>query len=193
MTDPTVPTPPHTWVDVSSGVSGDMLLGALLDAGADLERVRASIAAVVPGVEVDAREVKRAGFRALKVDVAAVGDGHAHRAWADIRSAIATAALPDRVKRDATAVFQRLAEAEATVHGSVVEDVQFHELGAWDSVADVVGVCAALHDLHIASLTFRSDRAWLRHRRLDTWPAAGSGASSARAGAWLGRIRRLGG
>ena len=152
MTDP--PTPRHTWVDVSAGVAGDMLLGALLDAGADLERVRAAIAAVVPGVEVDARDVKRAGFRALKVDVAAVGDGRAHRAWADIRSAIAAAALPDRVKHDATAVFQRLAEAEAAVHGSVIEEVEFHEVGAWDSVADVVGVCAALHDLQIASLTF---------------------------------------
>lgn len=145
--------PRHTWVDVSAGVTGDMLLGALLDAGADLERVRAAVAAVVPGVEVDARDVKRAGFRALKVDVAAVRDVGAHRAWADIRSAIAAAPLADRVKDDATAVFQRLAEAEAAVHGSAIEEVAFHEAGAWDSVADVVGVCAALHDLQIASLT----------------------------------------
>ncbi|MGV1009741.1 MAG: nickel pincer cofactor biosynthesis protein LarC [Dermatophilaceae bacterium] len=140
-------------LDVSAGVAGDMLLGALLDAGADLQAVRRTITAVVPGIDVTVCDVSRAGLRALKVQVAVDGLGHPHREWAGIRSTIAAADIPDRVKSDATAVFQRLADAEAAVHGCEAEQVTFHEVGAWDSVADVVGVCAALHALGITTVT----------------------------------------
>lgn len=130
-----------------------MLLGALLDAGADRHRVGRAIVAAAPAIEVDASDVQRAGFRALQVQVRAAAQAHPHRTWADVRSILHAAGLPDPVTRDALAVFGRLAEAEARVHGVVAEHVEFHEVGAWDSIADVVGVCAALHELQISTLT----------------------------------------
>lgn len=136
------------WIDASAGVAGDMLLGALLDAGASHPAVSGAIEAVVPGeVEVRASEVTRAGLRARYVEVVSRVEDHPHRSWRDIRALLARAALEAPVRDRALAVFGRLAEAEGRVHGIPVEDVHFHEVGAWDSIADVVGVCAALHSL----------------------------------------------
>ncbi|MGB8382676.1 MAG: nickel pincer cofactor biosynthesis protein LarC [Dermatophilaceae bacterium] len=144
----------HAWVDASAGIAGDMLLAALLDAGADTDRVCRVVASVVPQVRIEARDVTRGGLRALKVDIVARPIRQSHRTWADIRSLLAAADMSESVLRDATAVFQHLAEAEAAVHGLAVEQVEFHEVGAWDSIADIVGVCAAVHDLQVASLTY---------------------------------------
>ncbi|MBV9919228.1 MAG: nickel pincer cofactor biosynthesis protein LarC, partial [Pseudonocardia sp.] len=131
-----------------------MLLGALLDAGASLDAVRSAVAAVVPGeVEVRTSAVSRAGVRALKVDVASTADDHPHRSWARIRSMLTTAELPSRVREPAVAAFGLLADAEARVHGKLPDDVHFHEVGSWDSIADVVGVCAALADLGVDGVT----------------------------------------
>ncbi|MFI5892403.1 nickel pincer cofactor biosynthesis protein LarC [Actinoplanes sp. NPDC051513] len=144
----------HAWIDASAGVAGDMLLGALLDAGAGLGAVRAAVEAVSSGsVRVSAREVARAGLRALKVDVEALVAEPPERTWRDVRDLLDRAALPAPVHRNATAVFQRLAEAEAHVHGVTPDAVHFHEVGALDAIADVVGCCAALHDLGIASVS----------------------------------------
>ncbi|MGA5298960.1 nickel pincer cofactor biosynthesis protein LarC [Nucisporomicrobium flavum] len=144
----------HAWIDASAGVAGDMLLGALLDAGADLGVVRRAVELVVPGaVRLDAAPVTRAGLRALHVRVEPLADDVPRRTWADIRGLLAGAGLPDRVRERATAVFARLAGAEASVHGIAVEDVHFHEVGALDSIADVVGVCAALEDLGVGTLS----------------------------------------
>ncbi|RSN72027.1 MULTISPECIES: nickel pincer cofactor biosynthesis protein LarC [Actinomadura] len=136
------------WIDASAGVAGDMLLAALLDAGAAPPPVRAAVDAVVPGeVRLVREEVARAGMRAARVRVVPGEDGHPHRTWRDVRRLLVRAGLPDRVREDALAVFGRLAAAEARVHGVAAGDVVFHEAGAWDSIADVVGVCAALDDL----------------------------------------------
>jgi pyridinium-3,5-bisthiocarboxylic acid mononucleotide nickel chelatase len=144
----------HAWVDASGGVSGDMLLGALTDAGADLTAIRQAVDGVIPGaVRLAATTVTRAGLRAAKIDVEPLVADPKHRTWRDVRELLAGAALPRRVRDRAAAVFARLAEAEALVHGLSVEDVHFHEVGALDSIADVVGVCAALEDLGIATLT----------------------------------------
>jgi len=133
------------WLDVTAGVAGDMLLGALVDAGADLAEVQTAVDLVLPeSVTLTATEVHRAGLRALKVDVGSVREEHPHRGWREIRDRIGSAGLPASVAGRAEAVFGRLAEVEATAHGMPVDEVEFHEVGAWDSVADVVGTCAAL-------------------------------------------------
>lgn len=142
------------WVDARNGVAGDMLLGALVDAGAPLERIRAAVEAVLPAtVELRAHPVRRAGMRATKVDVDVVAADQPHRTWATIRALLADAPLDERVRADALAVFGALAAAEARAHGIDVETVHFHEVGAWDSIADVVGVCAGLAALGVDRLT----------------------------------------
>ena len=144
----------HAWVDATAGVAGDMLLAALLDAGADLQRVTGMIDAVVPGaVRVTLGEVTRAGLRAAKVDVDLVATDVPHRTWRTIRDLLSNSVLPPAVRDNALSVFARLAEAEGRVHGIPAETVHFHEVGALDAIADVVGVCAALHDLAVDRVT----------------------------------------
>ena len=144
----------HAWIDASAGVAGDMLLGALLDAGADLGTVQAAVDAVVPdSVAISVAQVTRAGLRATKAAVEVVALDQSHRRWATVRTLIDDADLPAPVRRSARAVFSRLAQAEGRVHGIDPEQVHFHEVGALDSIADVVGVCAALHDLRVDSVS----------------------------------------
>ena len=144
----------HLWVDATAGIAGDMLMGALIDAGAPLDRIEAAVSAVVPGeVGLHASTVHRAGLRALKIDVESRAEDHPHRSWARIRSMLADADLPSAVRTTALAVFARLADAEGRVHGVAPDDVHFHEVGSWDSIADIVGVCAALSELAVTRVT----------------------------------------
>jgi len=144
----------HAWIDASAGVAGDMLLGALVDAGADLGAVQRAVDAVIPGsVRVVARPVTRAGQRATKIDIEVLTDDLPHRRWSTIRELLAAAELAEPVRRRAVSAFAALAEAEASVHGVGVDEVHFHEVGALDSIADTVGVSAALHSLDIDSLS----------------------------------------
>jgi uncharacterized protein (TIGR00299 family) protein len=144
----------HAWIDASAGVAGDMLLGALVDAGADLRAIRVAVDAVVPGaVRLSSTAVTRAGLHAVHMDVEPLIADAPRRTWATIRDLLAGAGLPERVRDRATAVFARLADAEAHVHGIPARDVHFHEVGALDSIADVVGACAALEDLGVATLS----------------------------------------
>lgn len=144
----------HAWLDASAGIAGDMLLGALVDAGARLDAVQGAVDAVVPGaVRIVGAPVTRAGLRALKIDVAVQHDDPPHRTWRDLRGLLAGGTLPERVRERATAVFARLADAEAHVHGIPAVDVHFHEVGALDAIADVVGICAALDDLGVSTLS----------------------------------------
>jgi pyridinium-3,5-bisthiocarboxylic acid mononucleotide nickel chelatase len=150
----TAETAAQLWVDASAGIAGDMLLGALLDAGASLDAVRSAVGAVVPGeVVVRTSTVARAGLRALKVDVESMSEGHPHRSWARIRALLESADLAPAIRDPALAVFARLAEAEGRVHGIPPDDVHFHEVGSWDAIADIVGVCAALADLGVSRVT----------------------------------------
>lgn len=146
----TAPEGTRLWIDASAGVAGDMLLAALLDAGAPAAAVETAVDAVIPGeVELRTGPVRRAGLRALRLEVIATAADHPHRSWATIRSRLADAALDPAVRASAQAVFARLAAAEGRVHGVPAEQVHFHEVGSWDSIADIVGVCAAVHALGV--------------------------------------------
>ena len=175
-------------IDMPSGIAGDMLLAALLDAGGDLNRLHADLATLGLGpiilradhvlvgglsalrVDVDADQVARWEQPVLAVDwsgrshhvppkqqahnhaaAALPTDTHAsHRPYRDIRSLLSrSTGLPPRAIARAQDVFRLLAEAEAEVHGSSVDDVEFHEVGAVDAIADVVGCCLLLEQLHI--------------------------------------------
>lgn len=135
------------WVDASAGASGDMLLGALLSAGVPREVIASAVRAVAPEpVALAPEAVRRGGFAAIRCHVT-VADSTQHRTWSDIRSLLAEAPLDPAVRSLATAVFARLAEAEASVHGTTPDHVHFHEVGALDAIADVVGVCAGFAHL----------------------------------------------
>jgi len=140
------------WVDASSGASGDMLLGALLGAGVPLETLQAAVDAVVPEpVTFHVEQVTRNGFAATRCHVE-VADSSTHRTWADVAALLAAADLADPVRARAHRCFERLANAEAAVHGTAPEEVHFHEVGALDAIADVVGVCAGVEHLGLERL-----------------------------------------
>ena len=137
------------WFQCLAGASGDMWLGALLDAGAPLDAVQSAVDAVgVERIEVRAEPVTRQGLAAMHVDVR-VERTPVVRTWANIRTMLEGADLPDPVKTLALDVFSRLARAEARAHRIEPEQVHFHEVGALDAIADVVGSAAALHALGV--------------------------------------------
>jgi uncharacterized protein (TIGR00299 family) protein len=141
------------WLDLAAGASGDMLLGALVDAGVPLEVPAAGVAALpVEPIRLEAERTTRHGLGATRVHVHAPPSSE-HRTWADVRALLAEAALPEPVRDGALAVFERLAVAEGRVHRVPPEDVHFHEVGALDALADVVGVIAGLEHLGLSELT----------------------------------------
>jgi pyridinium-3,5-bisthiocarboxylic acid mononucleotide nickel chelatase len=140
------------WFDCSSGASGDMLLGALVAAGVPLEVLTSAVDAVSPeSVELSAAPVTRNGMAATQVSVEGTESTH-HRTWADIRALLDAAELDDDVRRSSHETFRRLAEAEAAVHGTTPEAIHFHEVGALDAIADIVGVCAGIAHLRLDAL-----------------------------------------
>jgi len=127
------------YLDCASGISGDMTLGALVDAGVEIEKLDAAVASLgLPGCRLVAREVKKLGFRATQVTVEYQPE-HVHRRLPQILAMIEAGQLSPRQKELAGNIFARLAEAEAKVHGTTIDEVHFHEVGATDSIADVVG------------------------------------------------------
>jgi pyridinium-3,5-bisthiocarboxylic acid mononucleotide nickel chelatase len=127
------------YLDCASGISGDMTLGALVDAGADLGAIQAGIDSLgLPSCRLVATEVKKRGFRATQITVEHEPE-HKHRHLHHITAMIDGSSLTPRQRELAKRIFQKLAEAEAKVHGSTIEKVHFHEVGAVDSIADIVG------------------------------------------------------
>jgi len=127
------------YLDCASGISGDMTLGALVDAGADLAAIQTGIDSLgLPSCRLVASEVKKRGFRATQITVEHEPE-HKHRHLHHITAMIDGSTLTSRQKELATRIFRKLAEAEAKVHGSTIEKVHFHEVGAVDSIADIVG------------------------------------------------------
>ena len=150
------------WINCSAGVAGDMLMGALIDAGADAM----AVADIVSGLGVDgwaltADRVDRCGISATHAIVVEHHHhdddhhehGHAsHRPYRDIVALIGNADIPGDVKSNALRVFRTLGEAEAKVHGVTIDDVEFHEVGGLDAIVDIVGTCAALHLLNVTHI-----------------------------------------
>jgi uncharacterized protein (TIGR00299 family) protein len=127
------------YLDCASGISGDMTLGALVDAGVDFAALDGAIRSLgLPGCHLVAEETRKLGFRAKQVTVRYEPE-HVHRHLADILALIDRGQLSGRQKALARDIFTRLAEAEAKVHGTSIEKVHFHEVGAADSIADIVG------------------------------------------------------
>ncbi|WP_116449395.1 nickel pincer cofactor biosynthesis protein LarC [Blastococcus litoris] len=140
------------WLDLSAGASGDMLLGALVDAGVPLEVLTTAVAALpVEQIRLVTEQTTRHGLGATRVHVHAP-QSHEHRSWADVRGLLADADLPAAVRDGALAVFERLAVAEGRVHRVAADDVHFHEVGALDALADVVGVVAGFEHLGLTRL-----------------------------------------
>jgi uncharacterized protein (TIGR00299 family) protein len=139
------------YLDAFSGISGDMLVGALADAGADQNAIIDAIASLDTGATVSFEKVKRAGIGATKYHVHAP-KAHAHRHLSHIIKMIDEADLAEAARSNAIAVFRRLGEAEAEVHQVPIEKVHFHEVGAADSIADIVGACVGFDQLEIATV-----------------------------------------
>jgi uncharacterized protein (TIGR00299 family) protein len=135
-------------------VAGDMLLGALIDAGAELAAVQGAVDAVIgDSVRLTCESVTRAGQHANRLSVEVITRDVPTRDWRSIEDLIAAAQLGTAVRDRALASFQRLAEAEASIHHIPQDQVHFHEVGALDSIADIVGVAAALHSLQVETVS----------------------------------------
>lgn len=132
------------YFDCFSGISGNMILGALVDAGLDVERLTAELAHLpISGYALRAEEVRRRGLRGTYVEVE-VSEKGVERHLHQIEEIIDGSDLPKAVKSRSQAIFRRLAEAEARVHGMPIDHVHFHEVGAMDAIVDVVGAAVGL-------------------------------------------------
>jgi uncharacterized protein (TIGR00299 family) protein len=139
------------YLDAFSGISGDMTVGALLDCGADQRELFAGLDSLETGAGLEAAKTKRRGIAATKFRVLG-GEQKKHRHLPHILDMISRSRIPDRAKENASAVFRRLGEAEARVHGIAIEKVHFHEVGAVDSICDIVGACLAFELLGVGCI-----------------------------------------
>jgi hypothetical protein len=159
------------YLDLVGGAAGDMILAALADAGAPIDRIRDAVRGILPHVSIELAEDRPAGLRALRADVMVRGvlgdtgragtsfhvhgahahshDPHVHRPHRVVRGLIEGSALSDGAKNMVLGAFQRLADAEARAHGVDPDDVVFHEVGADDAIADIVGVAVGFESLGI--------------------------------------------
>lgn len=138
--------------DCFSGISGDMILGALVDLGLEIEDIASTLSSLdLEEFRLEAREVSSYGLRATKVDVV-VPDSVLVRTFNNIRDMIENSALPQQVKVTSLEIFMRLASAESVVHGKPIDQVHFHEVGAVDSIVDIVGAAYGVYSLGISEV-----------------------------------------
>jgi len=156
------------YFDCFSGVSGDMLLGALLDLGLDADELRRGLASLpISGWRLESEVVQRHGLRGTRARVRVDDLQQPHRGLSEVLRIVRGGSLPEAVIDRAASVFQRLAEVEAAIHGTSVDEVEFHEVGAIDAIVDVVGVALGLHVLEIDSITASGlplGSGWVRSR-----------------------------
>ena len=141
--------------DCFSGISGDMTLAALVDAGVDASVIQAGIESLGLPIQMEFEKVKRNGFAATYANIQAPEE-ETHRFLPDVEAIINKGNLSAKQRDLALAIFRRLAVAEATVHGHEVEKVHFHEVGALDSIADIIGAAIGLNLLGVEKFTSRS-------------------------------------
>lgn len=141
------------YFDCFSGISGDMCLGALVDTGVSIKRLENELKKIpIKGYRLRVKKVRRAGFRATKVDViplSAISHQLSAKKWTDIRKIIKASSLSDEIKQRGLNIFKRLFEAEAKVHGEKFDKVHLHELGAVDCIVDIFGAIIGLDILGI--------------------------------------------
>ena len=141
------------YFDCFSGISGDMTLGALVDAGVGIDVLRAELEKLnLPGYEITALKVVRSGISATKVHVCLDEKEQPSRRLADIRTLIEASTLSSSIKHKSINIFNRLAEVEAGVHGTTPDKVHFHEVGAVDAIVDIVGSVIGLELLDITAV-----------------------------------------
>lgn len=132
------------YFDCFSGVSGDMILGSLIDCGLDISLLKAELSRLdLHDYEISANRVMKNGISGTQFTVGTTGHHH-HRGLSDILAIIQKSSLKNSVKQSASDIFRKIATIEADIHGIDIESVHFHEIGAVDSIIDVVGACAAL-------------------------------------------------
>jgi hypothetical protein len=139
------------YFDAFSGISGDMTVGALLDAGADWPALRAALASLNLGATCRLEKTKRKGIAASKF-IVEHEEQKKHRHLPHIEKIISAGELSVKARDNALAVFRRLGEAEATSHNVPIEKVHFHEVGAVDSICDIAGACVALDSLRVEEI-----------------------------------------
>ena len=143
------------YFDCIAGASGDMILGALVDAGLPIESLQGRLSALKLGdeFELQSQKVSKNGFGATKVDViVGAGEPHHGRHVAEIEAIIQKSDLPEYIQEKAVGMFRRLAEVEAGIHGMPVESVHLHEVGGVDTIVDVVGALVGLDALGVADV-----------------------------------------
>jgi pyridinium-3,5-bisthiocarboxylic acid mononucleotide nickel chelatase len=148
---------PDLWVDAQHGISGDMLLGALLECGwplAALQQLPKQVG--LPRIAIRSKRVRRGAWMATQVRMTGLSGNPQHRSLTDIQKIIQRSKLPREVQQSAQRIFTSLADVEARLHGIAKTKVHFHELGAEDTILDVVGICKALYDLGIQQLVSTS-------------------------------------
>lgn len=146
----------HLHLDLVGGIAGDMSVAALCDAGVDPQELSTLLErSGLPRAELAWERVWRGGLAGLAFDVGVETDAP-HRDWADIRGLLGAAELPERARERALDVFARLARAEADTHGCDVDEVHFHEVGALDSIVDIVAASLALELLQVTSASCSS-------------------------------------
>ena len=159
------------YLDAFSGISGDMTVGALLDAGATQQPLLEALRGLDTGARFEVEKTARGGIAASKFRVLPEETPQKHRHLSHILTLIDKAPLTTRAKSNATAVFEALGRAEAHVHGIPIEKVHFHEVGAVDSIADIVGACVALdllgvEEVHVSAINVGSGTVETEHGTL---------------------------
>ncbi|MFH0972138.1 MAG: LarC family nickel insertion protein [Candidatus Micrarchaeota archaeon] len=140
------------FLDCFSGIAGDMFLGAMVDAGLEFQELKEELEKLnLSGYKLLERKVDKKGIKSTKIDVLLENKHpHGHRKYADIVQLIQKSSLSEKIKHDALGIFHILAEAEAKVHGKLISEVEFHEVGGIDSIVDIAGAAIAIEKMGIS-------------------------------------------
>jgi len=136
------------YFDCNSGISGDMILGAVIDCGADFDYIKKELSKLNLDFKISHERVRKGAISAIKVIIGESGS-HPLRNLKTIKELIEKTSLPEEVKEKSLSIFTRLAEAEASVHQVNIDDVHFHEIGAVDTIVDIVGSLLGLKSLKV--------------------------------------------